>query len=394
MLLVVGCAQVRSPLVTTAEQGATLARMDGTREATLLGATRDQLTRLVEAGADLWSVMPRQARAKGALTPAQAELARRLGIVVQWGPQRQALKQADPSYRNYDRVLNRLRELAALRPELATLVDVGDSWEKTRKAADRDLWALHLVKNPGKPVVVIAGCHHAREIVTPELVLRMAEHLVLNYGQDDAITQTLNDRDVWLIPLVNPDAYGRALAGADWRKNANNDTGGRRRVGVDLNRNYDIAWGTVGDSGNKEADTFRGSAPFSEPETQAMRDLLSRTRPIIYLTYHSYGNVVMWPWDHKDEPPADPRLARLGQQLGKLAGYDAYQGSKMYLNSGDDVDWAHAKLGTLAYTVEVGSWSDGFMPDASRLSAFWTANRPLMWHAIRAADNPGVTPVL
>ncbi|MEB3197966.1 MAG: M14 family metallopeptidase [Candidatus Sericytochromatia bacterium] len=360
------------------------------REAVLFYGDRDRLTRLASAGVDIWSVDRAAKRAKVKLNQAQARLAEQLGMQVEW-PLRQSLLRADKGYRNYDQITARLKELVAKHPEFATLVDIGDSWEKTQGIAPREIWALHL--NTGgradKPNVTIAGCHHARELVTPELTLMMAEELVEKYGSDPEVTEAVNTRDIWIIPLVNPDAHMRAVTGVDWRKNANNVSGGRRRVGVDLNRNYDIAWGTVGDSGNPESDTFRGSKAFSEPETQAVRDQLLRHKPVVYMTFHSYSNAVMWPWDHKDEPPPDPRLAALGKQLGKLSGYQAYQGCDMYLNSGDDVDWAFATVGALSYTIEVGGWSDGFMPAYSKIPKFWKENRPMMMHALKAAANPG-----
>ncbi|MEB3284773.1 MAG: M14 family metallopeptidase [Candidatus Sericytochromatia bacterium] len=361
------------------------------REAILFYKDRDRLTKLASAGVDIWSVDIAQRRAKVKLNESQAKLAEQLGMEVEW-PIRQTVLRADKGYRDYDQIVSRMKELQAKHPEFVQMVDIGDSWEKTQGIAEREIWALHLNTGGGeKPNVTIAGCHHAREIVTPEITLKMAEDLIDSYGQDAEVTGLVDTRDLWIIPLVNPDAHIHAVKGVDRRKNANNLTGGKRRIGVDLNRNYDIAWGTVGDSGNPEADTFRGAKPFSEPETQAIRDQLLRHKPVVYLTFHSYANSVMWPWDHQSAPPPDPRLAQLGSQLGALSGYKAYQGAKMYLNSGDDVDWAFAKLGSLAYTVEIGGWNDGFMPPSSRLPKFWNENRPMMLHAMKVADNPGQT---
>ena len=362
---------------------------DAMREAVLFYGDKDKLTKLTNLGLDVWSVDIRNKRAKVKMNQAQAKLAEQLGMQVEW-PTRQTTFRADAGYRNYDQITTRLQELAAKHPEFATLVDIGDSWETTQGKARREIWALKLNKGGGaKPNVTVAGCHHAREIVTPELVLKMAEHLVEGYGSDAEATAIVDTREIVLIPLVNPDAHVKAVTGTDWRKNANNITGGKHRIGVDLNRNYDIAWGTAGDSGNAEADTFRGKSAFSEPETQAVRDQLTNSKPVVYLTYHSFSNCVMWPWDHKNDPPPDARLAALGQQLGAKSGYDAYQGSNMYLNSGDDVDWAFAKLGSLSYTVEVGTWSDGFMPAYAKLNGFWAKNKPLMLHAMKVADKPG-----
>lgn len=348
---------------------------------------RDKLTKLVEAGADVWAVDTKNKRAQAGLTQETARLAQSLGMRVEV-KQVAANRGFDKQYRTYDQILARLRELDA-KADFAELVDIGDSWEKTQGKANRDLWALKITKGGKKPVVTMAACHHAREIVTPEMVLMQAEHLVENYGRDAAVTAAVENTEIYLIPMVNPDGHHVvATTGQDQRKNTNNVTGGKRRLGVDLNRNYDIAWGTVGDSGQPESDTFRGTKAFSEPETAAMRDFLSAHPPVIYLTFHSYANTVMWPWDHKKEKPVDPRLSALGTQLGKLSGYSAYQGCEMYLNSGDDVDWAHAKLGSLAYTIEIGGWGDGFMPSYSKVPKFWSENAPMMAYALKVAGNP------
>ena len=392
-LLIAGCGAIAGRPVGNGDVvrgwSAVALSADGTpREATVHYRDRDRLTKLVTAGFDVWSVDVKGRKVKGKINAAQAKLAQSLGMEVEW-PTRQTTFRADKGYRNYDQIVARMRELAAKHPEFATLHDIGDSWETGAGKARRDIMALRITKGGPKPNVTIAGCHHAREIVTPELTLKMAEHLVDGYGVDAEATAIVDSREIWIIPLVNPDAHSRALNGTDWRKNANNETGGKRRVGVDLNRNYDIAWATVGSSGSPESDTFHGKTAFSEPETRAMRDQLTAHKPVVYLTYHSYSNCVMWPWDHKDEAPPDARLAVLGKQLGAKAGYDAYQGSEMYLNGGDDVDWAFAKLGSLSYTVEVGSWSDGFMPSYSKLPGFWEKNRPLMLHAMKVADRPG-----
>lgn len=393
MLLVAGCGAIagRPAMSPDHVRGWTAVALsaDGTpREAVVHFRDRDRLTKLVQAGFDVWSVDVKGKKVKGKINAEQAKVAQALGMDVEW-PTRQTAFRADKGYRNYDQIVARLRELAAKHPEFATMVDIGDSWETSTGKAKRDIFALKISKGGAKPNVTIAGCHHAREIVTPELTLKMAEHLVDGYGVDAEATALVDTREIWIIPLVNPDAHTRAITGSDWRKNANNDSGGKRRVGVDLNRNYDIAWATVGSSSSPESDTFHGKTAFSEPETQAMRDQLTKHKPVVYLTYHSFSNCVMWPWDHKDEAPPDPRLAVLGKQLGAKAGYEAYQGSEMYLNGGDDVDWAFAKLGALSYTVEVGSWSDGFMPAYSKLPGFWEKNRPLMLHAMKVADRPG-----
>jgi hypothetical protein len=350
--------------------------------------SRDRLTQLLGSGVDLWSVDNEALIAHAAVTPSQLELARKLGMGVSKLPDQRLFNRFDTGYQSYEQIASTLRGIAQAHAGIARVVDLGDSWEKTQGRADRDILALKIGKGSGKPALLFAGCHHARELVTPEMVLRMAQLLVSQYGQDPEITAWVDTREIWLVPMVNPDGHVLAARGESQRKNTNNVSGGQRRVGVDLNRNYATAWGTVGDSPQPESDTFRGKTPFSEPETQAMRDLMTTVKPVFLLTFHSYSNMVLWPWDHKDAPPSDPRLAAIGKEFGKLSGYKAQQGSALYLNGGDDVDWAFETLGTLSYTIEVGSRSDGFDPPYSRVERFWGENRPMMLYALKVADRP------
>jgi carboxypeptidase T len=349
---------------------------------------RDKLTQLMGSGLDLWSVDNAKRQAMAAATPAQVEQAKRLGMRVSQLPDKRLFNRFDAGYQTYEQIATQLRGLAQRRPDLASMVDLGDSWEKTQTRADRDILALKVGKGTGKPVVLFAACHHPRELVTPEMVLRMAHLLIDQYGQDPEITAWVDTREIWLVPMVNPDGHALASKGQNQRKNTNDVSGGKRRVGVDLNRNYATAWGTVGDSPQPESDTFRGKNPFSEPETQAMRDLMTAKKPVFLLTFHSFSNMVLWPWDHKNEPAPDPRLSAIGKELGKLSGYKAQQGSELYLNGGDDVDWAFEKLGTLSYTIEIGSWNDGFDPPYARVDRFWQENRPMMLYALKVADRP------
>jgi hypothetical protein len=355
---------------------------------TLTGTTPVALTKMVEAGMDVWSVNVKGRKATGVMNQAHADLARSLGLGVQELPSSVTRMRADSGYRTNEQIFARMRALAAKGSAFGVeLVDIGDSWEKTQGKGGSDILALHFTKGKGKPVVTFAGCHHAREIVTPEMVLKMAEHLVDGYGTDAEVTAAIDTRDIWIVPVVNPDGHALAVKGQDQRKNTNTQTGGKRRIGVDLNRNYATAWGKVGDSGQPESDVFRGTEAFSEPETKAMRDLHTKNPPAVFLSFHSYSNAVMWAWDNQHAPPADAaKLSALGKKLGQLSGYDAYQGAEMYLNGGDDIDWTYDKFKTFAYTIEVGN--SGFMPPSSQLPKYWNENKPMMLYSLKVADNP------
>jgi carboxypeptidase T len=195
--------------------------------------------------------------------------------------------------------------------------------------------------------------------------------------------------------MVNPDGHKLASEGVDWRKNTNLTTGGGSDFedgpsgpGVDLNRNYGYKWGMPGASNQPSNATFRGPSAFSEPETQAMKKLIETRDFTFLMTYHSFSNLILWPWGYQDAPPPDKRLAPIGMQLGKLSGYKPEQSCQLYATSGDTTDWAFGEHGILAYTTEIGSYGDGFDPPYSKMPTFWKQNEPGVRLLLTLADNP------
>ncbi|MDB5096192.1 MAG: carboxypeptidase [Cyanobacteria bacterium RYN_339] len=352
----------------------------------------DTLTQLVNAGVDVWSVDRHAHKAKVVLNATQGSVARKLGMKVDLMTAREATMSVDKGYRTYEQVAARLQELATSNPQIATLVDIGDSWEKTQGRANRDLLALHITGKGAKgtkPVVTFVGGTHAREIATPEMMLMECEKLVTQYGKDAEVTTAVDTRDIWIVPMVNPDGHAHAMKGQSWRKNTNDKDGGHSGPGIDLNRNYGAFWGVNGDSGNPDSDVFRGPKPFSEPETQAIQKLTTEHVPSVYMTFHSFSNSVMWPWDHTHDINPDGRMKIMGEAMAKFSGYDPYQGSEMYLNGGDDEEWVFQNLHSAAFTIEIGTWGDGFMPPYSKIAQFWKENSQMMSYALKVADKPG-----
>ena len=136
--------------------GVTFSSSDERKTAILSNGDRDKFTKLNEIGADIMSVDVPGRRAQVTLTEAQAKVAEKLGFSVQWNGSNH--RRDDKGYRTYDQVAERLKQLAAQAPEIATLVDIGDGWEKTQGKGDRDIWALHIKRGNGsKPVVLFRG---------------------------------------------------------------------------------------------------------------------------------------------------------------------------------------------------------------------------------------------
>lgn len=340
---------------------------------------KSQITQLNELGMDVWMVTPQYVL--GQVNDAVFERLEQSKMRFQLiSPERgvSATNTFDPKYHTYQEMLGEIQQ-ATQRSGIATLHDIGDTWQKVHGEANRDLWAVHISGKGNaeqKPGIIFLGNHHARELVTVEIPLRLINLLTSNYGKDPEITRLVDTRDIWIVPMVNPDGHIRAEQGANWRKNMNSNGGGRYR-GVDLNRNYGYKFNTGGSSSRPSSDTYHGGSAFSEPETQAIRDFIkSRPNLKIMMSYHSFSNLILYPWGHTAQRVGDPKLVEMANHLGKLTGYRPQQAADLYVASGITDDYTYGELGLMSFTTEIGSWGDGFDPPYSRVDRFWDENRP------------------
>lgn len=279
----------------------------------------------------------------------------------------------DSRYTNYDTLLAAIEKIASDHPDLVSYFSIGKTIEK------RDIWAIRLASKDAangkeKNTVFFNGMHHAREVMTTEVVLDIARNLTSGYGTDANIKKWLSSVDVFLVPMVNPDGNSRVWSGQPmWRKNVK---GG---YGVDLNRNYPHKWGQCnGSSGSTYSDTYRGESAGSEPETQAMMQFIKQIKPKYSISYHSYSEIVIYPYSCQGEhiPGADGMSVKeIGTKLAKLHQRDSGNGSYeagtswelLYSVDGGDIDWMYAKMGTFPFVVELNSSENGFQPDYSKV---------------------------
>jgi hypothetical protein len=212
------------------------------------------------------------------------------------------------NFGDFSTVESRLAALvAAGRP--ITLDTIGTSWEgrpvlsaKIGPAADA----------PERPNVLYIGTHHAREWIAAEVAVRLAEYLADSLAATPAGAALLATRDVWVIPLLNPDGYQYTFdVERFWRKNRR--ANGDGTFGVDLNRNYPGFWGLddLGSSAVTTAETYRGPAPGSEPEVQALIAFHAAHPPDVAISYHSYTGLILYPYGHASGAiaPDDPLFA-------------------------------------------------------------------------------------
>jgi carboxypeptidase T len=314
------------------------------------------------------------------------------------------------AYHTYDEMVTELFQIATDHSSITDLTSIGTSFE------GRDIWSMKISDNAqveeDEPEVIIYAMHHSREWMTTEVCMYIINFLTGNYSTNSSVQSIVDNREVWIIPIVNPD--GRVYDGEDdpavynnWRKNR--VPNGDGSSGVDLNRNYDFMWGGAGSSDDPSNEVYRGPTPFSEKETQAIRDLALRHDFVFSLSYHSYGQIILYPWGNTLNPSEDDDLfSALGwgmsnRMTNKAASprtrYIPMRGSQLYLTSGDDVDWMYGELGVLPFVVELyPSFSDsspavtppynGFHPREDKIIPVCEDNLGGALFLLEIADNP------
>jgi len=259
-------------------------------------------------------------------------------------------------YKTWEQIDDRLEFLVGLNPDIAEIVPIGTSVE------GRTINAIRIRGNTGTPSVVLNYLQHAREWVTGMSGVYTAETLVTGYGVDPYVTRLVDAIDFWIIPVVNPDGYVYTWTTQRlWRKNRRNNGGGS--FGVDLNRNWGFQWGgNQGSSGNPDSDVYRGPSPFSEPETQALRDLCQSLDNFAgHMDVHSFSQLVLQPWGYTSSlPPDHPELDELGGRINAameaVDGKDFVHGpiyTTIYPVTGGSIDWSYGAEDALAFSPEL-----------------------------------------
>lgn len=312
-------------------------------------------------------------------------------------------------------------------PDLAEVIVYGSSWEKITSggAAGHDLFAIKLtnrLRPEPKPAFFLMAAIHARELATSELAARFVTHLLNGYGTDGDSTWLLDEHEIIVVPITNPDGRRLAEQGYYQRKNTNTTYGGGCPVpptpvdqfGVDLNRNSNFKWGTINPPTEPRCgQTYPGPSAASEPEISALEafvrsifpdqrgtldtDPAPLTTTGFFLTLHSYSNLVLWPWGWTESAaPNGDDLALIGRKFAAYNGYTPQQSTDLYPTSGTTDDWAYGELGIPAMTFEVGPSSGtcgGFFPafsclDSGAGGSFWPRNLPAFLYAARIARAP------
>ncbi|MEQ1875188.1 MAG: M14 family metallopeptidase [Bdellovibrionia bacterium] len=357
-----------------------------------------QRTEVIKTGASIEAVRDDYVIAEG--TEEVVEKIRALGLLETSFVYPQSARdfpQKDEKFHNYGEMLNAMTEIQAVAPEIVALESIGKSFE------GRDLVNIRISTDLGqssqKPGIVFMGTHHAREHLSTEIPLMLAAYLVREYkaGNKDIVALIAN-REINIIPMVNPDGVEYDIASSSyqgWRKNRRKNA--NNTMGVDLNRNYAYKWSETGASGNPSSDTYYGTAPFSEPETAAIKKFIDVKQNLnVALSFHTFSELILYPWGWTYDSIAD---AKDRQAFEKMAGtmsqwnkYKPQQGSDLYLVSGEFTDWAYSEHKIFAFTFEMDPkfafGISGFYPGQGVIPGVFQKNLPAALYLISLADNP------
>ncbi|XP_021192893.3 carboxypeptidase B [Helicoverpa armigera] len=256
--------------------------------------------------------------------------------------------------------------LAKTYPSIVSVNSIGKSHE------GRDLKVLRISdgKKTNKAVFIDGGIH-AREWISPAVVTYFINQFAENF---DVESDDIRNIDWYFLPVVNPDGYEYThKTDRLWRKNRRGFGG---CAGADLNRNFGYQWGGKGASRYPCSEIYRGSGPFSEPESKAIAQFFKSTGADFsaYLTYHSYGQYLLYPWGYDNAlPPDHKNLETVGkmmaQAIQKTGGSEYKVGSSsglLYPAAGGSDDWAKSLNIKYTYTIELSDTGRyGFVLPAS-----------------------------
>jgi carboxypeptidase T len=274
-------------------------------------------------------------------------------------------------YHTYQELTDELYSLQTNHSDIMSLTSIGKTYE------GRDIWMVKLSDNvdqeEDEPGVLFMAAHHGNEWPGIEICLFFIQYLVDQYDNDTIpeIRNAINTTQIFLLPMVNPDGVM-----VDTRKNCAPNHGpfgyssSVTSYGVNLNRNYDDPWFLaylfpvqyylpfiLSDS----SFNYRGPYPFSENETKAVKNFAEDHAISISISYHSYGEFIIYPWLHTTKQTPDELLFRsVGENISSINHYyllvkedrtiPLYGGTL-----GGSENWFYREKGTIAYTIEVGA---------------------------------------
>ncbi len=283
-------------------------------------------------------------------------------------------------YFTYQEMLDILDQMAQDYPHIVKAKQPITSAYTTHEG--RPVYWLKISDNPNQneaePEVLYTALHHAREPNSLSQMIFYLWYLLEHYETNPEVKYLVDNSEMYFVPCLNPDGYvynetTNPGGGGMWRKNRRDN--GNGIFGVDLNRNYGYEWGfdDNGSSPSPNSATYRGPSAFSEPETQMIRDFCLARNFQIALNYHTFGNLLIYPWGYVDGATVDhPTFSSFGPFMARENNFLNGFGTQTvgYTVNGDSDDWMYgeqtSKGKIYAMTPEVGP---GFWPDEVEIDA-------------------------
>ncbi|MCK4404645.1 MAG: carboxypeptidase regulatory-like domain-containing protein [candidate division Zixibacteria bacterium] len=275
--------------------------------------------------------------------------------VIFWTPEERNValfgKDWEKQWHTYSTMVAEMEQAASDHPDIMILDTLGYSVQ------NRMILGVKISDNPAleddEPEFRIIGCHHGNEYMSVEMALLMLEYLTDNYGSVPQVTHLVNDLEIWIIPMMNPD--GRT---AGSRYNAN---------GADLNRDYGHMW------------NYASPGIFSQPETRVIREHGMKNNFSISLSFHTSGDIVNYVWNYKDFPVADSAfIVDISEEYGSYNYYWVVEGYQWYVVFGDCNDWSYGCRGDIDATIETDNYN---IPNV------WNQNRDAMLAMMERTDD-------
>ncbi|MFF5258616.1 M14 family metallopeptidase [Actinomadura viridis] len=362
--------------------------------------TAEERSQIARTGAAIDAV--RSSELDVSAIPSEVAAIRRLGFTVRAAKApEQGPTAAATSYHTFAEAMAKLDSTAATYPQIARKFVAGKSYQ------GRDIAGLKISDNVAtdedEPEVLIIANIHARERLTAEQALDHIARLTQGYGSDSRITQLVNGREIWIMPMVNPDGQvydmtSDTSSGRMWRKNRQpNGTS----TGTDLNRNFAYRWGCCGgSSSNGASETYRGTAAESAPETKVIANFV-RSRVVggeqqlkMFLDIHSVAELVLWPFGYTYSDTvagamsADEQATHraIGRELAGTNGFTPEQSSDLYITDGTTIDWTWGQHRIFSLTFELGGGS--FYPPPSAIDGEVQRSREALLRLTEYADCP------
>ncbi|KAH1185238.1 hypothetical protein KIL84_017987 [Mauremys mutica] len=261
------------------------------------------------------------------------------------------------SYHTLDEIYDFMDLLVAENPDLVSKIQIGNSYE------GRPLYVLKFSTGGTKrPAIWIDTGIHSREWVTQASGVWFAKKIVDSYGKDPSLTSILDNLDIFLEIVTNPDGFAFThTKNRMWRKTKSINSGSAC-IGVDPNRNWDAGFGGKGSSSNPCAETYRGPYANSEPEVKAIVDFVKSHGNIkAFISIHSYTQLLLYPYGYTTTKAADyqelDNIAKAAvAALSSLYGTQYRYGSiitTIYQANGGTIDWTYNQGIKYSFTFEL-----------------------------------------